>query len=214
MTSATHFNGSPSTVDSAHVSAKPVASSSDPAVVSSDENQVVIDVRDGVEPSASSTSANTSSGSCGLLPTSEGDAAEDTPSGAVDANQTWSIAQLASEFKVTHRTLRYYESLGLVNPNRVGSRRVFSNKDRVRLSLVLRGKRLGFGLDEIAEIVNMYAEGAGAVGQLEYVLSRLGERRIDLERRLSETQAALDELDALQRGCATKLAQAKAGETN
>lgn len=207
-----------------------MASSSDSSTVSSDENGVVIDVRDGVEPSVTTTGTSQSStlnesnqsgqssdvvdSGCGLLDTPEGDTT--SPSSGVNghADQTWSISQLATEFGVTHRTLRYYESLGLVTPQRVGSRRVFGHKDRVRLGLVLRGKRLGFGLDEISEIMNMYSAGAGAVGQLEYVLSRLGDRRADLERRLTETQEALAELDSLQRGCAAKLEQAKAAATS
>lgn len=191
MTTATHFNGSTNAVDSAHVSPGSEYISGTPHSESSHDSGVVIDVRDGVVLSCTTPSDVTPSGT-------------NSASGE-DPARTWSIAQLAEEFDVTHRTLRYYESLGLVSPQRVGTRRVFSRRDRVRLSLVLRGKRLGFGLDEIAKIVDMYSEGNGVSGQLEYVLSQLSDRRTDLERRLSEAQSALAELDQLQKDCAAKL---------
>ena len=70
--------------------------------------------------------------------------------------RTWSIAELADEFGVTHRTIRFYEDRGLLAPERQGTRRVYRARDRVRLALVLRGKRLGFDLAEIARIVDMY----------------------------------------------------------
>jgi DNA-binding transcriptional MerR regulator len=71
---------------------------------------------------------------------------------------TWSIAQLAGEYGVSLRTLRHYEDLGLLAPQRRGTARVYRQRDRVRLELILRGKRLGFSLPEIRTIVNMYDE--------------------------------------------------------
>ena len=76
------------------------------------------------------------------------------------------IAEVAEEFGVTHRTLRHYESLGLLSPERRGTQRIFHRRDRVRLDLVLRGRRLGFPLEEIRRIVDMYDDHPGERGQL------------------------------------------------
>jgi DNA-binding transcriptional MerR regulator len=119
--------------------------------------------------------------------------------------RTWTIAEIAEEFDVTHRTLRYYEDKGLVSPERRGTQRVFHPRDRVRLALVLRGKRLGFPLDEIATIVNMYDQTPGEAGQLRYLLDQIGERRADLEQRRADIEAALAELDTLERRCSEQL---------
>lgn len=124
-------------------------------------------------------------------------------------DQTWSIAELANEFDVTHRALRYYESIGLLSPDRIGSRRVFRHRDRVRLSLVLRGKRLGFDLDEISTIVNMYDETPGEAGQLSYLLNQIGDRRSDLEQRRKDIEEALQELDVLRSRCEDQLRSLK-----
>ncbi len=80
--------------------------------------------------------------------------------------RTWTITELAREFGVTQRTLRFYEEHGLLTPERRGTQRVFHAGDRVRLELVLRGKRLGFPLEEIKKIVGMYDAETGEVGQL------------------------------------------------
>jgi transcriptional regulator, MerR family len=77
--------------------------------------------------------------------------------------QTWTIAAIAEEFGVTHRTVRHYEDLGLITPERRGTQRIYHRRDRTRLSLILRGKRLGFPLEEIRTIIDLYdAPGVGA----------------------------------------------------
>ncbi|WP_040157343.1 MerR family transcriptional regulator [Mobilicoccus massiliensis] len=111
------------------------------------------------------------------------------------------IAQVAEEFGVTHRTLRHYESLGLLSPERRGTQRLFHRRDRIRLDLVLRGRRLGFPLEEIRRIVDMYDEHPGERGQLEYVLAQIDARRADLAQRLTDIEVALAELDVLERRC-------------
>lgn len=118
----------------------------------------------------------------------------------------WTIAEIAAEFDVTHRTIRYYEDKGLISPERRGTQRLFHPRDRVRLNLVLRGRRLGFPLDEIATIVNMYDETPGEAGQLRYLLDQIGERRADLEQRRADIEAALTELETLERRCSSQLA--------
>jgi DNA-binding transcriptional MerR regulator len=115
--------------------------------------------------------------------------------------RTWTIAEIADEFGVSHRTVRYYEDKGLVTPERRGTARVFHPRDHVRLALILRGKRLGFPLDEIRRIVDMYDEQPGETGQLSYLLSQIGDRRAQLEERRRDVEAALAELDELERRC-------------
>jgi len=121
--------------------------------------------------------------------------------------RTWSIAEIAEEFGITHRTVRYYEDKGLVTPERRGTLRVFHPRDRTRLRLVLRGKRLGFPLDEIRTIVDMYDQQPGESGQLTYLLDQIEDRRGDLWLRRRDIDAALAELDDLERRCRTDLAR-------
>src|SRR6476646_3108067 len=93
------------------------------------------------------------------------------------------IAQIAQEYGVTHRTVRFYEDKGLIAPERRGTRRIYHARDRVRLGLILRGKRLGFSLEEITRIIDMYDEQPGEQGQLRYLLGQIEDRRVDLEQR-------------------------------
>lgn len=117
------------------------------------------------------------------------------------AAQTWTIAQIAAEFDVTHRTLRFYEDQGLISPDRQGTQRVFRPRDRVRLDLVLRGKRLGFSLDEVRRIIDMYDAEPGEVGQLRYLLEQVARRRTELLQRQKDIERTLAELDEVQRRC-------------
>jgi DNA-binding transcriptional MerR regulator len=111
------------------------------------------------------------------------------------------IAEIAQEYGVTHRTVRFYEDRGLIAPERRGTRRIYHPRDRVRLGLILRGKRLGFSLEEITRIVDMYDEQPGEAGQLRYLLDQIEERRADLEQRRQDVLAALAELAELERRC-------------
>lgn len=119
--------------------------------------------------------------------------------------QTWTIAQMAQEFGVTHRTVRHYEDLGLIAPERVGTRRVYHRRDRTRLALILRGRRLGFPLPEIRTIIDLYDAPRGAGTQLEYLLAQIDDRRVDLTRRRADLDAALAELDHLEARCRADL---------
>jgi DNA-binding transcriptional MerR regulator len=118
----------------------------------------------------------------------------------------WSITQLASEFDVTLRTIRHYEDIGLLSPERRGTARIFHLRDRVRLELILRGRRLGFSLDEIATIVNMYDAEPGEAGQLRYLIEQIGVRRADLEQRRTDIEQTLADLAEVERRCRTDLA--------
>jgi DNA-binding transcriptional MerR regulator len=114
---------------------------------------------------------------------------------------TYSIGELADEFGVTTRTIRFYEEKGLLSPRRAGTRRIYSPADRTRLRLILRGKRLGLSLDESAEIIGMYGSPGRNRRQLELLISRIGERRAVLERQQRDLQAMLGELDRAEADC-------------
>jgi DNA-binding transcriptional MerR regulator len=126
---------------------------------------------------------------------------------ATTTEQTWTIAQVADEFGVTHRTVRHYEDLGLISPERRGTQRVYHRRDRTRLNLILRGKRLGFPLDEIRTIIDLFDAPRGRRTQLEYVLGQIDERRADLEQRLRDVEDAIAELGDFEQRCRDDLAR-------
>ena len=108
----------------------------------------------------------------------------------------FSISELAREFDVTPRAIRFYEDQGLLSPRRDGQRRIYTPRDRTRLKLTLRGKRLGLSLSEIRELIDMYEPGRDERPQLKRFLavleshkSALLQQRADLEAQLSELQA-------------------------
>ena len=121
--------------------------------------------------------------------------------------QTWTIAQVADEFGITHRTVRHYEDLGLISPERVGTKRLYSRRDRTGLNLILRGKRLGFPLDQIRTIIDLYDAPRGKRSQLQYVLDQIDDRRTDLEQRRRDLDDALTELDRFEDRCREDLAR-------
>src|SRR6478609_8688930 len=121
--------------------------------------------------------------------------------GAAVPGSTWTIAEVAEQFGITHRTVRHYEDLGLITPDRRGTTRVYHRRDRTRLALILRGKRLGFPLEEIRTIIDLYDRPRGKASQLEYVLAQIDERRTDLEQRRRDLEDALAELGEFERRC-------------
>ena len=120
--------------------------------------------------------------------------------------QTWTITDLAEEFAVTLRTIRHYEDVGLITPERRGTSRVFHNRDRIRLRLILRGKRLGFSLPQIRTIVNMYDEQPGEAGQLHYLLDQIAVRRTELEQLRRDIDETMVELGRVEDRCHQDLA--------
>src|SRR4030066_180995 len=108
---------------------------------------------------------------------------------------TFTISELAKEFEVTTRTIRFYEDEGLLSPKREGTNRVFSQRDRVRLKLALRGKRLGFTLAEIRELFELYDVSRDEHKQLEEFLARLERRRAQLELPREDIEIMLREID-------------------
>jgi len=124
-----------------------------------------------------------------------------------DTGPTWTITTIAREFDVTLRTIRFYEDRGLLAPERRGTQRIFRARDRVRLALVLRGKRLGFSLDEIATIVDMYDAAPGEAGQLSYLLRQIDARRVELDQRRRDIEATLADLAEVEARCREDLAR-------
>lgn len=124
---------------------------------------------------------------------------------------TFGIGDLAREFGVTPRTIRFYEDQGILSPQRDGQRRVFCPRDRTRLKLILRGRRLGFPLCEIREIVDLYDAPAGEAAQLERLLDKIAGRRADLEAKQRDLEASLRDLDAVAKNCRKRLKELKNG---
>ena len=119
---------------------------------------------------------------------------------------TYTIGDLAREFGVTTRTIRHYEDEGLLNPAREGVNRVFSARDRVRLKLALRGKRLGFSLQEIKELFDLY-DLAKERDQLAAFLEKLQKRRALLEQQREDIEVMLSEVDFFATQCRKVLTQ-------
>lgn len=122
------------------------------------------------------------------------------------AETTYSIGELAEAFGVTRRTLRFYESHGLLNPRRERQRRIYSRRDRTRLKLIMRGKRLGMSLAEIRELFDLYDEAHGEQRQMQRYLDILAERRRALEQQRRDVEEALAELEASEAECRRILA--------
>jgi len=116
-------------------------------------------------------------------------------------DKIFSIRDLASEFNVTTRTIRYYEEKGLLSPVREGTQRVYSPADRTKLKLILRGKRLGLSLNESAEIVLMYGSPEKNRRQLERLIERIRLKRKELLRQRDDLDSILDELQAVEEKC-------------
>ena len=128
-----------------------------------------------------------------------------------EAIEIYSIGDLAREFDVTHRTIRFYEDEGLLSPRRIGSRRVYSKRDQVRLKLILRGKRLGFSLAEVREMLELYDSAPDERPQLEKFTAALAARREQLERQREEIDEVLGEIRAFERQ-SKKLLNSKGGK--
>ena len=119
--------------------------------------------------------------------------------------KTYSITELSREFDVTTRAIRFYEDQGLLNPARRGRTRVYTNRDRVRLKLILRGKRLGFTLQETKELFDLYDSSPGEVGQMQYFLRKIRDRRAILLQQQSDIEMLLQELDTIEAQCESQL---------
>jgi DNA-binding transcriptional MerR regulator len=125
---------------------------------------------------------------------------------ATEETRTWTVRALADELGVTTRTLRFYEAEGLISPQRRGTARVYNQRDRARLRLILRGKRFGMTLGECREIVDMYDGAASSERrQLETLLGRLDEIAADLRERQADLQRTLGEVGDVAGQCRARL---------
>jgi len=121
----------------------------------------------------------------------------------------YSISELAREFDVTPRAIRFYEAEGLLSPAREGQRRIYTPRDRTRLKLTLRGKRLGLALSEIREIVDMYDTGQDERPQLEKFLAVLEAHKRQLIQQREDIEAQLSEIALFEKRCRKRLAERK-----
>lgn len=124
--------------------------------------------------------------------------------------RTYTITELAHEFDITPRAIRFYEDMGLLFPARQGRSRVYSQRDRTRLKLTLRGKRLGFSLQEIRQLVTMYDTENDTVPQLEAFLASLAAHREVLTQQLEDIRVTLEEIGLHEDRCRQLLVQARA----
>ncbi|RBI69419.1 MerR family transcriptional regulator [Vreelandella sulfidaeris] len=117
-------------------------------------------------------------------------------------SKTYSISELANEFDLTTRSIRFYEDQELLHPSRRGQTRVYSSKDRVRLKLTIRGKRLGFSLAEIRELFELWDETrSGSKKQLHLMLSKIAERRAALDQQMKDITMVQLELESAEIRC-------------
>lgn len=126
---------------------------------------------------------------------------------------SFTISQLAHEFDVTPRTLRHYEEEGLISPRRKGQRRIYSRRDRGRLRLTLQGKRVGFSLAEIREMLDLYDLKDGQETQMAFSLERFRERIVGLQNQRKEIDATIAELEQNCRKIEGMLASAAANKS-
>ncbi|KGE01803.1 MerR family transcriptional regulator [Achromobacter sp. RTa] len=122
-------------------------------------------------------------------------------------SSTWTISELAREFDVTPRTIRFYEDQGIVSPAREGRNRIFGPRDRTRLKLALRGKRLGLQLSEILTLIDMYDGPGDTEVQLRQYLSVLQQHRATLEQQRRDIEDTLQEISLQEQQCRELLAQ-------
>jgi DNA-binding transcriptional MerR regulator len=121
----------------------------------------------------------------------------------------FSIGELAREFDVTPRTIRFYEDQGLLAPRREGQRRIYAQRDRTRLKLTLRGKRLGLSLSEIRELIDMYEPGRDDRPQLERFLALLESHRAMLEQQRADLESQLAEIEVFEKRIRKRIAERK-----
>ncbi len=119
----------------------------------------------------------------------------------------WTISELADELNVSTRTIRFYEDKELLLPRRVGTNRVFNYQDRARLLLILRGKRLGFSLDEIKEFIELYKTEVDPkqTEQLQYLLQRVRSKVEELRQQQQDLATTLEELSNIEAQCLAEL---------
>lgn len=125
----------------------------------------------------------------------------------MSVNKYYTITELTREFGVSTRTLRFYEDEGLIQPERRGRTRLFRQADRRLIQEILRGRRIGFTIAEIREIIQVYKDPPGEVGQLKLLMKRVDEKRGELRQKRKDIEDTLNELDNVEEACLTRLAE-------
>ena len=123
----------------------------------------------------------------------------------------YTITELTREFGVSTRTLRFYEDEGLIHPERRGRTRLFRPADRRLIQEILRGRRIGFTISEIREIIQVYKDPPGEMGQLQLLMKRVEEKREELRQKRKDIEDTLAELDNVEEACLTRLAEIGVG---
>jgi len=121
------------------------------------------------------------------------------------SKKTFTITDLSRELDLTTRAIRFYEDCGLLSPGRKGRTRIYSPRQRVRLKLILRGKRLGFSLKEIQEVLDMYDADCGEAGQLKFLMQKIRERRDYLHVQKQDIEATLRDVREIEEECLRRL---------
>ena len=126
-------------------------------------------------------------------------------------NKYYTITELTRDFGVSTRTLRFYEDEGLINPERRGRTRLFRSADRRLIMEILRGRRIGFTIAEIREIIQVYRDPPGESGQLRLLMKRVEEKRDELNQKRKDIEETLEELNNVEEACLTRLAEIGVG---
>lgn len=126
---------------------------------------------------------------------------------------TYTIGELSKEYDITPRSIRFYEEQGLLTPERTGQNRIYCNKDRVRLKLILRGKRLGFSLAEVKNLFELYDSSPNSARQLKAMLAMTEQKRAVLLQQLEDIQMLMNELDEVEARCREELTELTRGES-
>ncbi len=127
------------------------------------------------------------------------------------SEQTYSIGELSKEFDITPRSIRFYEEQGLLAPERAGQSRIYNKKDRVRLKLILRGKRLGFSLAETKTLFELYDSHQSSKVQLEEMLRMTHEKRAIMKQQMEDIQMLMNELNDVELRCKEELSELTKG---
>ncbi|MFC4656435.1 MerR family DNA-binding transcriptional regulator [Rheinheimera sp.] len=123
--------------------------------------------------------------------------------------KTYSISELAKEFDITTRSIRFYEDQGLLTPERQGQTRIYSKRDRVRLKLILRGKRLGFSLSETGQLFELYDADKSSAKQLMTMLKLIEQKKAELHQQMDDIKVVLMELVTVEKRCRETLDELK-----
>ncbi|MGV8936924.1 MAG: MerR family transcriptional regulator [Allorhizobium sp.] len=123
----------------------------------------------------------------------------------------YSITELTREFGVSTRTLRFYEDEGLIHPERRGRTRLYRTADRRLIQEILRGRRIGFTIAEIREIIQVYKSPPGEIAQLKLLMARLDEKREELRQKRRDIDETLSELDNVEEACLTRMVEIGVG---